>query len=222
MTKRTYSQEIASAIHTFLVDDDWKFRFDEDNGVFHYTVSRSGKIKLLHYMIPVHENGFTVSARYPLGPNPGDETVLISMVKFLTRINYILRNGNFEMDLEDGEIRYKVYCPCFTDEVPKELIEEGIHCPAAMFKRFENGLLSILFDGKSDLEAFEETENKHHEMAAHLSSRLSDLLQSMRKKSEEEQTEPTEDDEFAPQSFAEFLQMLEDSSDKESNDDGNE
>lgn len=30
-------------------------------------------------------------------------------MEYITGANYGLRNGNFEMDVEDGEIRYKVY-----------------------------------------------------------------------------------------------------------------
>ena len=55
----------------------------------------------------------------PSSPGPGavyllrghaharPEEMRVPMAEFLTRANYGLRIGNFEMDFEDGEVRYK-------------------------------------------------------------------------------------------------------------------
>ena len=36
MKTRTYSKSIAEAINTFLTEDNWTFRFNENNGIFEF------------------------------------------------------------------------------------------------------------------------------------------------------------------------------------------
>ena len=83
-----------------------------------------------------------------------------TMARFLTRANNGLRNGNFELDLNDGDISFKSFCCCRGLVAPSdEMIAESIQCPAAMFDKYEAGILGILFQGISDKEAEERCEN---------------------------------------------------------------
>ena len=227
---RTYSQEIATTIQEYLNNHDWTYNFHEEDGIFRFSISLSRKIKTLDYTILVHDHSFLVSVRFPLGPDPHDEQVTVSMMKFLTRANYGLRNGNFEMDLEDGEIRYKVFCSCADICVSQDMSEESIHCPAAMFKKYESGLLGVLFEGVSDLDAIQKCETAPQRILSRLEG-LKDALEkklaAMRQAAEvsdedeaadadetDDDIEPVEDDDAvdgdmsAPHSFASFLEML--------------
>lgn len=154
MTTRTYSKEIANAIHHHLKDNTFKYQFDADRGVFNFLVGITGKAKTLIYHIYVSEHGFTANARFPLGPAASDEACMNTMARFLHRVNYSLRNGNFELDMNDGEINYKVHCSCRGLVAPSdEMIAESITCPNAMFDKYESGIMGILFSGMSDQEA---------------------------------------------------------------------
>ncbi len=155
MQNRSYSQEIAKTLDNYLSTHDWKYGFRKDAGVFEFTVSGIKKTKTVNYHIFVHDHGFTVSARYPLGPDTEDNEIVNNMVRFLTRVNYTLRNGCFEMDLDDGEIRYKIYCNCWNVKPSDEMIHESIHCPAAMFEKYGDGIMGILFGGMTDRQADE-------------------------------------------------------------------
>ena len=219
MTTRTYSKEIANAIHHHLKDNTFKYQFDADRGVFNFLVGITGKAKTLIYHIYVSEHGFTANARFPLGPAASDEACMNTMARFLHRVNYSLRNGNFELDMNDGEINYKVHCCCRGIIAPSdEMIAESIQCPTAMFDKYEAGIMGIIFSGMSDREAEDCCENTKGSMLStleELKERLEARLQA--------DSEDDHDDNDDPFSIDAFLRMLEeaatsDNDDEETND----
>lgn len=62
------------------------------------------------------------------------------------------------MDFRDGEIRYKCFVNCDETTPGKETIKDSIYIPAAMFKRYGNGIINVLFGMKSAADAIEECE----------------------------------------------------------------
>ncbi len=224
MFNQTYSYEIAQAIHNHLKAHDFEYNFDEDRGVFNFLLALHGKAKALIYHIIVHEHGFTSSAQYPLGPDASDEACINTMSRFLHRANFGLRNGNFEMDLNDGEINYKVYCSCRGLEAPSdEMVEENILCAAAMFRRYEPGILGILFNGMNDKDANEHCENSHSGLLSQLDELNARLEALQRGKSEEEDKDEDEDnDDGEGFSLEEFLKRLRENAQPNQGNDGDD
>lgn len=66
MKERTYSENIANAINTYLKEDDWHFSFDEQRGVFKFGLSLKSKLKKVNYLIDVKEDEYLVYAISPL------------------------------------------------------------------------------------------------------------------------------------------------------------
>ncbi|MDE6776746.1 MAG: hypothetical protein K2J25_02315, partial [Oscillospiraceae bacterium] len=66
MEERVYSDDIANAITSFLNDDDWKFDFDDEKGVFKFSLSLKNKIKRINYVISVKEEEYSVYAVSPI------------------------------------------------------------------------------------------------------------------------------------------------------------
>ena len=74
------------------------------------------------------------------------------MVKYLTMANYGLANGNFELDVRDGEIRYKTYVNCKgLESLPGQIIKDSILVGWYMMERYGNGIAAIAM-GFSDAE----------------------------------------------------------------------
>lgn len=94
-----YSEEIVEIIRNFLIEDDWKFEFDEEKGVFRFGVGIDSKLKHLRYFIPVKSDSFVVYAISPIEADSDDEAIMKEMADFICRANYGLRNGNFELDM---------------------------------------------------------------------------------------------------------------------------
>ncbi|MBQ6972877.1 MAG: hypothetical protein IJP86_11065 [Synergistaceae bacterium] len=153
-----YSEEIVEAIRTFLVEDDWKFDFDEERGVFSFGLGITSKLKSLRYIIPVKRDSFLVYARAPLEADTDDNDVIREMAQFICRANYGLKSGNFEFDVTDGELGYKVFVDC-DDNIPSEdLIKKSILIPSVMFDRYAPGMLDIMFKGSTAEEAIAKCE----------------------------------------------------------------
>ena len=143
-----YSSKIAKAIHSYLTNDDWKFSFDESRGVFSFGLTLDCKIQHVDYRILIHDSAYTVYTLCPLGADINDKECFMKTAEFLCRANYGLRNGNFEFDFNDGEIRYKVYYRFDDGDVPSEdAISSSIFLPARMFERYSMGIIGVLFGG---------------------------------------------------------------------------
>ncbi len=151
--------EIIEMVKTFLTEDDWKFTFNEEHGIFQGRIGGlSGKIRTLTFSILIHDESFTIYHSLDIG---ADENVRDEVLKFLMRANYGLRHGCFEMDLRDGEIRYRhniSLTELRTDT--KEAMENATTLGVIMITRYGNGLLDVIFRGKSAEDAITEIEDK--------------------------------------------------------------
>ena len=155
-----YSDDIVSEIRGFLLDDDWKFDFDDEKGIFKFSVNISGKMKHVSYYLTVRQDSYTVYAISPVSADSDDEEVMHNIAEFICRANYGLRNGNFEIDMRDGEIRYKVFVDCDGGILPScDVIRSSMIIPAMMFERYSPGLLDVIFKGSSAAEAILQCEN---------------------------------------------------------------
>lgn len=150
---RNYSTEIANAIKSYLEEDDWHFSFDEETGLFRFGLSLSSKIKKINYIVDVKEDEYIVYAIAPIGADEEDKKMMATMAEFVCRVNYGLKNGNFELDMRDGEVRFKCFVDCESITPSKDMVQNSIHCPAIMFKRYGSGIVDIIFGNVTATEA---------------------------------------------------------------------
>lgn len=141
-----YSNEIVNSIRDFLEKDEWNFSFDSDKGVFRFGVSVGNRLKNVRCRILVYDDCYTVYAVSPIGPDEDNKEMMNNMSEFICRANFGLRNGNFEMDYMNGEVRYKTFVNCGNDIMPApEIIKESIYIPVAMFDIYGSGITDIIF-----------------------------------------------------------------------------
>jgi hypothetical protein len=156
MNEQNYSESIANAINNFLVEDDWHFSFDDQCGIFKFELRMKGNVKKINYVIDVQEDSYLVYAFSPIGADPEDEKIMSSMAEFACRANYGLKNGNFEIGMEDGEIRFKSFVDCEGTMPTLEVLKNSIYCPAAMYARYGMAILDIIFKNSTAKEAIDE------------------------------------------------------------------
>lgn len=173
MRKYEYSDELANAVDQFLTDDDWNYSFDSDKGVFDFNLNVKSRLRKIRYLIDIKKDEIIVYGICPIGADPEDKAEMAEMAEFICRANYGLRNGNFEFDFRDGEIRFKSFIDCDCVIPSAEVIKDSIYCTAAMFRRYGDGIASILFASSSAKEAIEQCEKSP-------SDELRRLLDSMR------------------------------------------
>ncbi|MBQ9082963.1 MAG: hypothetical protein IJY28_05625 [Clostridia bacterium] len=158
MKEKKYSQDIAHAINTFLKEDGWKYSFNEQNGQFQFSLVLKSKLKKIHYRIDVSDDDYTVYGVSPIGVDANDAAMMATMAEFVCRANYGLQNGNFELDVRDGEIRFKSYVDCDGQIPAQAVIQNSIYCPAEMFKVYGEGVVGIIFGDMTAKEAVEKCE----------------------------------------------------------------
>ncbi len=174
MKENNYSAEIASVIKSYLKEDDWHFSFDEESGLFRFGLSLSSKLKKINYIVDVKKDEYIVYAIAPIGADEEDKMMMAAMAEFICRANYGLPHGNFELDMRDGEVRFKCFVDCEGITPSKDMVQNSIHCPAAMFKRYGSGIVDIIFGNATAKEAVEKCEKATED---EIRSILSELME---------------------------------------------
>lgn len=94
----------------------------------------------------------------PIGADRDVAEMMAQRAEFICRANYGLKNGSFELDFRDGEIRYKSFVDC--DEVlpSTEVVKNSIYCINIMYKLYAQGIVDIIFAGCSAKDAIAKCE----------------------------------------------------------------
>ncbi|HYY11454.1 MAG TPA: YbjN domain-containing protein [Kineosporiaceae bacterium] len=69
----------------------------------------------------------------------------VAAMEFLTRATFGLRIGNFELDLEDGEVRYKTSLDVEGDRLSPALLQRIVRPNLATMNRYLPGLLRVVY-----------------------------------------------------------------------------
>lgn len=172
---RTYNMEIANLIDNFLKEDDWHYSFEEEDGVFRFGLRLENRLRHIRYLIKVNECDYSVYGISPVSADEEDAACMQSMAEYICRVNYGLKSGCFEMDMEDGEIRFHVHVYCKGILPSQEMIKRSIYTVAAMFEHYGQGLMDVIYGGKSAKAAYEACE-KRTDSKAEVAQKLLELL----------------------------------------------
>ncbi len=72
-----------------------------------------------------------------------------AVVEFLTRVNYTLVTGNFEMNMDTGEVRFRVGLEAPNDGVSLSLVRSLIYSAIHSMDRYFPGVLAVVHGGLS-------------------------------------------------------------------------
>lgn len=144
------SDKIVQAINDFLVGGEVNFNFNEKKRVFTLVQNVNSRLTSLRCIICVEDTSYYVIAICPISAKGHTS----EMAEFLTRINFGILSGNFEMDYSDGEIRYKCYVEC-EDCIPsRETIRKSFVIPLLMMKKYSEGIIAVAFGIETPKEAY--------------------------------------------------------------------
>jgi len=68
----------------------------------------------------------------------------MAVAEFITRANYGLIIGNWELDFDDGEIRYKTSLDIEGDEISTALIKQVVHANVVITDKYFPGIVEII------------------------------------------------------------------------------
>ena len=154
------SPKIIAAIEKYFNDNEFKFKPIDEHGNFRTGFSLDCKLKDVSVAITAESNGVIIRFILPIGAGRDNEDQT-RVAEFLTRANYGLRSGCFELDLSDGEIFFRDSLFIGENGVTSQkaigrLISYGI----AMLEIYGDALLKVICDVATPKEAVNEAE-KH-------------------------------------------------------------
>ncbi len=139
----------------FLEDDGWHPQRIEERYI--YRMGFSGKNGQVSCFAQIRMD-LEQFLFYAVAPTKAPEDARMAVTEFITRANYGLRIGNFELDFDDGEVRYKSSLDFEGAALTTELIKNAIYPAVQTMDRYLPGLMSVFYASKSPAEAIAEIE----------------------------------------------------------------
>jgi hypothetical protein len=144
---------ILDIVTTFFKEDDWSFQqlegqpilqigFQGDNGQWTcFAMAREEQAQFVFYSV--------CATRAPEARRP-------TLAEFLTRANYGLIIGNFELDWGDGEVRYKTSLDVEGDRLTPALVKQMAYANVVTMDRYLPGIMRVMYGDVSPAEAMVE------------------------------------------------------------------
>lgn len=147
-------------IENIFKEMEWKYDYREDNNVFISGVNSNEMMGNLKMFIFMEENSCNVY--WVFGHNV-EKSYLPTVSEFLHRANFGLKDGNFEMDYDDGEIKYKTFVNFLNSDVSKEVLQRTMFIGVQMFKQYAKGLLKVMLGDEKVKECIEMCEGEEEQ-----------------------------------------------------------
>ena len=152
----TSEENVFEAIVSFFQEEDWQFQqisgeqtlrltFQGKNGKWNcYAKARVQKQQMVFYSIC---------------PIIAPEIKRSEVSEFMTRANYGLIIGNFELDFADGEIRFKTSIDVEGDNLTSALIKHLVYANITMMDEYLPGIIAVIENKMSPAEAIAQIES---------------------------------------------------------------
>ncbi len=137
-----YSKQIADLLISHCNDRGYSYDFNAEKGIIYTRFMLKSKLSAVNFYIRI-KNDFYVC--YCCIDMHCQESQRVEAAKYLTMANYGLYRGNFEMDMSDGEIRYKYLVDCTFCMPTQKMIDASFGIPISMFESYGNELVKIIF-----------------------------------------------------------------------------
>lgn len=148
---------VLDLFEAYLQDLEWRYQLDAEREIIRFGVNcDNGSFEVILHVIPDIDlvKCFTLFPVRVPAPNRA------AAAEYLTRANYGLLFGNFEMDYADGEVRFRTSMN--TDDVAinsvvaRHLVQQNINTA----DRYVAGLLRVVYGGVTPADAIREAESK--------------------------------------------------------------
>lgn len=135
---------IIESMKSFFTSDDWDFEEHAEHGYLSMSFrGQHGAWRCVARAREQHQQAIFHSILGTLCP----EERRPAMAEFITRVNYGMIIGNFEMDFDDGEIRYKCSIDVEGSELTQPLIKHMVYANLHTMNRYHPAILAVAFGG---------------------------------------------------------------------------
>lgn len=136
-TNRDFFEQIVS----FFTQDDWPFVQMEEEALLQMAFQGENDQWTCYAKAKEDQQQFIF---YSLCPIAAPEEKRQSIAHFLTRANYGMTIGNFELDFTDGEIRYKTSIDVEGDRLTSALIKRLVYTNVMMMDEYLPGIKAVI------------------------------------------------------------------------------
>lgn len=151
----TESLKVFDALVKYLNEDGWSPQRVDDKYVLRMSFKgANGSFTVYAQVAGEHDQCLF----YAYSPLTVPEAQRAPMAEFISRANYGMRIGNFEMDYGDGELRYKAAFDFEGYEVVPKCFETSIYPAVRMMDRYLPGVMAVL-SGQAPADAVAKVEN---------------------------------------------------------------
>ncbi|MDX1992491.1 MAG: YbjN domain-containing protein [bacterium] len=148
--------QIFNAMIAFFEEDDWNFQWLEGMPVLSMGFTgRSGRW-ICYAQAREEQEQFVF---YSVCPVNAPREKLAEIAEFLTRANYGMIIGNFELDYADGEIRYKTSIDVEGAQLLPALVKQMVYSNVMIMDRYLPGIMRVLYGDVDPAEAILELED---------------------------------------------------------------
>jgi hypothetical protein len=154
---------IFSRLIDFMEEEEWKYEILEGETVlrFHFKGS-SGR--MLCYADVEEEKSWLIFYSY-LPVNAPPEKIE-PMAEFITRANRGMRIGNFELDFDDGEIRYKTSIDIEGGELTSKMCDNLLRANLSTMNRYFPGMMELIYSERSPKDLIQKIEGSEESESA--------------------------------------------------------
>lgn len=135
-------------------------KFETTSDIIHFNIEIDNIVGKVAVFIQASEN--TILS-YAVINNKIPKEQYNSVSEYLHLANYGLLYGNFEMDFNDGEIRYKLAIDCQdVANIPNNYIDRSVLIPCQMIQKYGKGIIQLMLgigDPKFLIEEAEQNNN---------------------------------------------------------------
>ena len=147
--------KLLDQVEDFFITEGWKYgRVEEKDAVTLNMLGRNATFEI----VGIEDEARDSVTFYTVAPNRVPEDRRLAVSEYLTRANYGLRNGNFEMDFADGEVRYKTFIDVEGGELVIKMVENLFTSNFSTMDRYYPGLMKVIFGGATPAAAVAEIE----------------------------------------------------------------
>jgi hypothetical protein len=135
---------IVDVVRQFLEEDGWRYYPQEDSDDLFLDISARNGVFTCYARPREDKEQFVF---YVMCPVKAPENKRHAISEFLSRVNYGLIIGNFELDFRDGEIRYKTSIDVEEGTLTPPMVGTLIMIGVSMMDRYLPGIMSVIYGG---------------------------------------------------------------------------
>ena len=146
--------KILESAAAFFTEDKWQFERHPDRPVLRLPFAGNNG----RWQCFLQERNNQVLF-YSVAPVSCPEENRAAISEFITRANYGMSIGNFELDFSDGEIRYKTSLDVDEGDLANNLIKPVVYINCLMMDKYLPGLMKVIYGHADPKAAVDEIEN---------------------------------------------------------------